>query len=283
MLAMCVVFATQGRSQSVIRLQQGYFFLNHTHRTDTKPTKAGDILLFRVYTWLGDTLLSSTGDKLLQYTLPAAPPAEFTPLYEAFTRMHFSDSASVLQVIDSTFLSGFPAKWQRYQTLRHSLVLVGQAVVKQEKPKQSAPPSIPGAIVLDSNQVKKIESVQALLRKQIARHEARPNRDLTRLDIFLLKQGNGALLKKGEQIDFYYAGALRNGRVFDMSWENREPLTIQVGVGQMIAGLDQALLQLRHGSHACLFIPAEYAYGAQGLADRGIPPNTPLVFYVEIE
>ena len=54
-----------------------------------------------------------------------------------------------------------------------------------------------------------------------------------------------------------------------------------MGAGQVIKGWDEALVNLKVGDKATLFIPSDLAYGATG--NSGIPPNANLIFYIEVE
>ena len=54
-----------------------------------------------------------------------------------------------------------------------------------------------------------------------------------------------------------------------------------VGIGQVIAGWDEAILLLNKGAAARLVIPSHLGYGAQG-AGGIIPPDTTLIFDIEL-
>jgi hypothetical protein len=65
--------------------------------------------------------------------------------------------------------------------------------------------------------------------------------------------------------------------------ESGVPIRARVGAdGALLPGLSRALLGLRAGTIAEITLPAESAYGADGLASAGIPPATPLLARVEI-
>eukprot|EP00808_Paulinella_micropora_P018646 g53571.t1 len=59
------------------------------------------------------------------------------------------------------------------------------------------------------------------------------------------------------------------------------PFSFKLGAGDVIAGWDLGLVGMRQGGKRNLLIPAHLAYGAQG-APPDIPPNSPLVFEVEL-
>ncbi len=58
----------------------------------------------------------------------------------------------------------------------------------------------------------------------------------------------------------HYTGRLKDGQVFDSSRE-RQPLEFQVGGGQMIAGFDKAVNDMKVGDQKTVEIPAAEAYG----------------------
>ena len=60
---------------------------------------------------------------------------------------------------------------------------------------------------------------------------------------------------------------------------HKQPLTIILGVGQVICGWDEGLVGMQEGGRRKLTIPPGMGYGARG-ADDVIPPNATLVFEV---
>ncbi len=86
---------------------------------------------------------------------------------------------------------------------------------------------------------------------------------------------------KGQKIKAHYTGKLADGSVFDSSVSRGQPLEFVVGVGQVIRGWDEGMLQLTVGQKAILTCPPDYAYGAAG-AGGVIPPNATLTFEVEL-
>jgi peptidylprolyl isomerase len=95
-------------------------------------------------------------------------------------------------------------------------------------------------------------------------------------------KGTGAEAKDGESVTVNYVGALYgNGKVFNASWETKEPFTFTLGEGQVIKGWDQGVVGMRVGGRRELIIPAELAYGPKGSPPK-IPPNSPLIFIVDL-
>lgn len=97
----------------------------------------------------------------------------------------------------------------------------------------------------------------------------------------VVEEGYGVKPQKGTKVKAHYAGFLLSGLKFDASYTRNTPLTLVVGVGQVIKGWDEALLDMQVGEKRLLKIPASLAYGSRG-AGGVIPPDATLVFYVEL-
>ncbi|MBF9029254.1 peptidylprolyl isomerase [Rhodobacterales bacterium HKCCE3408] len=70
----------------------------------------------------------------------------------------------------------------------------------------------------------------------------------------------------GDQLHVHYTGKLEDGTVFDTS-EGRDPLVFTAGEGQIIPGLDDALIGMEVGQSKQVTVPPESAYGEHH-ADR---------------
>jgi len=65
----------------------------------------------------------------------------------------------------------------------------------------------------------------------------------------------------GNTVQMHYTGSLEDGTVFDSS-QGRDPLSFEVGSGQIIPGLDAAVAGMTVGEEKTVTIPAQEAYGA---------------------
>ena len=101
------------------------------------------------------------------------------------------------------------------------------------------------------------------------------------LTYIVTKQGDGAQIKKGDNVIVNYTGLLTNGAMFDSSLNRNETFSFQVGAGMVIQGWDEGLQKLKVGDHATLIIPSTLGYGERG-AGGVIPPNATLIFLIEV-
>ena len=86
----------------------------------------------------------------------------------------------------------------------------------------------------------------------------------------------------GTIVKMNYTGWLPDGCIFDSSYlPGMNPLSFLVGNNQAIPGIEESLITLSKGNIARIVIPAEKAYGSNGISGL-IPPNSPIYFEVEI-
>ncbi|MGI8863721.1 MAG: FKBP-type peptidyl-prolyl cis-trans isomerase [Solirubrobacteraceae bacterium] len=102
-----------------------------------------------------------------------------------------------------------------------------------------------------------------------------------RLVVKDLIKGTGPVAKKGSNLTVNYVGVLyKGGKEFDSSWKRSQTFPFVLGQGSVIPGWDQGLVGMKVGGRRELIIPSSLAYGSSG--SGGIPPNSPLVFVVDL-
>jgi FKBP-type peptidyl-prolyl cis-trans isomerase FkpA len=102
--------------------------------------------------------------------------------------------------------------------------------------------------------------------------------------------GKGAEASVGSTVVVNYTGwfykplaAKQRGRKFDSSLDaGREPLEFQLGAHQVIKGWEQGVQGMKVGGKRTLIIPSELAYGKRGAGGGSIPPDSDLIFDVEL-
>lgn len=103
-----------------------------------------------------------------------------------------------------------------------------------------------------------------------------------------VKVGSGKEAVAGSTVVVNYTGWLYrpmaksfHGKQFDSSI-GRGPFDFPLGKGMVIKGWDQGVAGMKVGGKRTLIIPSEMAYGARGAGGGEIPPNSPLIFDVEL-
>ena len=103
------------------------------------------------------------------------------------------------------------------------------------------------------------------------------------------KVGAGKEAAAGNTVSVHYTGWLyrplaknMHGKLFDSSIPRGEPLDFVLGAGRVIKGWDQGIQGMKVGGKRTLIIPAELAYGSRATPGSNIPPNSALIFDVEL-
>ncbi|XP_001376648.4 peptidyl-prolyl cis-trans isomerase FKBP9 [Monodelphis domestica] len=86
-------------------------------------------------------------------------------------------------------------------------------------------------------------------------------------------------VRAGDFVRYHYVGTFPDGRQFDSSYDRGSTFNVFVGKGQLIAGMDQALVGMCVNERRFVKIPPQLAYGEEGVPDV-VPPNAVLHFDV---
>ncbi len=98
-----------------------------------------------------------------------------------------------------------------------------------------------------------------------------------------LVKGKGCGVEAGPYLGVDLIGATAaDAKVFTDTWADERPITVSLGQGQLIAGLETGLEGMKVGGRRQLTIPAAEAYGAEGNADQGIGADQDLIFVVDL-
>ena len=95
-----------------------------------------------------------------------------------------------------------------------------------------------------------------------------------------LIKGSGPEVSADQTVTVQYTGWLLDGTQFDSSWERGTPTSFPLD--GVIKGWTDGLAGQTVGSQVLLVVPADQAYGSNGTPDGSVPPDSPLVFVVDI-
>uniref|UniRef100_A0A7S2JUG0 peptidylprolyl isomerase n=1 Tax=Haptolina brevifila TaxID=156173 RepID=A0A7S2JUG0_9EUKA len=96
-----------------------------------------------------------------------------------------------------------------------------------------------------------------------------------------LQQGEGDKPIKGQAVLVHYTGYLPSGKKFDSSYDREQPFKFTLGSGKVIPGWEAIVSGMNKGKRVVVKIPPQYAYGDKGAGNK-IPPNSDLIFYMEL-
>lgn len=116
----------------------------------------------------------------------------------------------------------------------------------------------------------------------LAEIEKQPNVKKTESGLLYEIVSEGNMEKKAvnntDKVKVLYEGKLRNGEVFDSSYERGDTATF--ALNQVIKGWGEGMKLIGEGGEIKLWIPSELAYGQR--APQAIGPNQALAFTIEL-
>ena len=222
-------------------------------------------------------------------TLPLEAPLFAGDFYEGMTMMHKGDSASFIVNIDSTFIKWFhqpslPAEFNSTDVMRFDVRLDDfypeseYAVRLGAKIKKDAEARIEK---MKADHPEETATAAQQLTEYLAKNKINVEPTASGLYYVMTQEGNGEKPEVGQMVQVHYTGKLLDGTVFDSSVERGEPISIPIGVGQVIPGWDEGIMLMSKGEKGVLYIPYYLAYGDRQAGDK-ITPYSNLMFEVEL-
>lgn len=102
------------------------------------------------------------------------------------------------------------------------------------------------------------------------------------LQVWDAKEGTGEAVKPGGTVVIHYVGWLTDSAAteFDSSVRAGEPA--EFGLAQLIPAWQEGIPGMKPGGIRRLKVPPKLGYGVRGTPDGKIPPNSQLVFEIEL-
>jgi FKBP-type peptidyl-prolyl cis-trans isomerase len=100
------------------------------------------------------------------------------------------------------------------------------------------------------------------------------------LGVHDLVTGTGAIGAACNRVSVHFSGWL-NGAKFDTSL-NRGPTTFRLGLGDVLRGWDLGIAGMKVGGKRKLTVPPDLGYGHKGSLGGAIPPDSVLVFEIDL-
>lgn len=253
---------------------------------DAQQVQMNDVLVGTCTLKLNDSVLRSvtTPDRILM----ASENSFKGDLPEGLLMMHIGDKAIFVIEADSVAALGmqFPDYYKPGTGMKLFYEIHLTDIITQEEMNEER-----------KNYMENMEQMREAEKSTIAQYVAekgiKATPDEEGLYIAVNKKGNGQKVEIGRNVAINYTGRLLNGKVFDTSVEsvakenniydaNRpyEPLSYRVGEMSLIRGWEKGVINQPAGSKLTLVIPSALGYGPQDLGV--IPPNSPLIFDIEI-
>ena len=264
----------------------GLYYRFFTQNKEAAQPNVGDLVDMRIFCAVNDTTIIVANT---ENTLPMEAPLFAGDFYEGLAMMHKGDSASFIVNIDSTFIKWFhqpslPAEFNSTDVLRF------EVRVDDFYPESEYATRLGAKIKKDTDA--RIEKMKAdhpeetataaqQLTEYLAKNKIEAQPTASGLYYVMTQEGNGEKPEVGQMVQVHYTGKLLDGTLFDSSIERGQPISIPIGVGQVIPGWDEGIMLMSKGEKGVLYIPYYLAYGDRQAGDK-ITPFSNLMFEVEL-
>lgn len=194
------------------------------------------------------------------------------------------------KVFDSSYERGKPIEFPLNGVIKgwtEGVQLIGEGgMIELEIPyelgygERGAPPEIPGKATLHF--IVELLEIQKPLEPGSVDKDAPEEFTETKsgLKYRIRRKSDGSKPKSTTKVSVHYRGWLDNGKVFDSSYERREPASF--GLDQVIKGWGEGVQLIGKGGMIELEIPPALGYGDKEIGNGLIPPNSTLHFIVEL-
>lgn len=267
----------------------GNAYIHHVKNDGATP-QAGEYIYFHYKVRLDDSLVENSWTRGEPNTYKMPDLAEIlgnggkvSPVIDGIGLMSKGDSLTIYTKV--TDLPMVPEGFESYEFVYYDISLFdiksAEEFDAEETSRQAEAAQRRAAIS------KREEGVAAKVQDVLARYKSGQLKDSLQstasgLKYIIHKEGDGPAPTNGSNVTVHYYGVLPDGTMFDNSFRRGDLFTFTLGVGQVIKGWDEGIALLKEGGAATLFIPSELGYGERG-APPTIPPNSELVFYVELD
>ena len=245
---------------------------------DTVSVKIGNFLKLNFTQKINDSVYFSTEGSMPLYVAVTgqSSPYEVTELW---MKLHKGDSVVATQMMDTFIKRSQPGslppqfkKGDRVMTYIKVLDIFENDSLKavDEKKIQDAIAAREAKVVEEFVATKKITT----------------QRTPSGVFVEIIEPGTGDLIKTGKYVSVNYTGTTFKGVKFDSNLDpafgHVEPMSYTVGSPNMSKGFDEAMLYLRNGSSARIYVPSMLAYGANPPRGSQIKPFENLMFELKI-
>ncbi len=245
---------------------------------DTASVKIGNFLKLNFTQKINDSVYFSTEGSMPLYVAVTgqSSPYEVTELW---MKLHKGDSVVATQMMDTFIKRSQPGslppqfkKGDRVMTYIKVLDIFENDSLKAVDEKK----------IQDAIAAKEAKVVEEF----VAAKKITTQRTPSGVFVEIIEPGTGDLIKTGKYVSVNYTGTTFKGVKFDSNLDpafgHVEPMSYTVGSPNMSKGFDEAMLYLRNGSSARIYVPSMLAYGANPPRGSQIKPFENLMFELKI-
>ncbi len=255
----------------------------------------------QVYKGKKDTIIGDSRDYMPQINLfdSLATPPEY---FKILKQVRLGDSIVLRTRVDSFYKRApekIPVFMKKSDFIYTSLMIVNIFETKAQADSASKAEIKMGRPKIFKKQLKdfekeflsknmgQINNDDKVIADYLAKNNIKATKTTWGTYISIVTEGTGDLLTAGDVAYVNYTGhTLDSGKVFDSNTDPKfkhvEPYQVPISqLGSVVLGWSDALMHMKNGSKAIVYIPSSLGYGTEGKG-ADIKPNDILVFDMEV-
>jgi len=269
LVAVLFTACNQPKKSNFVSDPNGYEYVFHKNES-TPNVKPGDYIeVHMINSKMNDSIIYSTYENNQPYKFQVTEPLNSGDIMSFFVQMSQGDSATVRVVVDSVYRKRLPPFFNAGDKMQYHIRM--DKVTNQQEFESAELDVLKQQLIMD----------KTLLDEYLATNgidaEEKPNG----MRIVIDNEGAGPNIRAGNTVEVHYTGKLLDGTVFDSSIPREQPFSFAVGQGKVIPGWDEAILLMKKGTKARIWLPSYLAYG-KSRASAEIGPNSILTFEMEV-
>ncbi|MCB0608221.1 MAG: FKBP-type peptidyl-prolyl cis-trans isomerase [Lewinellaceae bacterium] len=273
-----------GNNSKSLVTADGTEYIIHTKTGNPLPNP-GDWVYFHAYIRNGEEVVNTSrkSPNVPYVQIPANVDSEKgQSVLQVLQNMGVGDSATIVVRLDT--IDPKPPGFEEASVLYYDLVI--QEIKTDAKFQEEVQAERAKKMEAAQAAQAQLPEIQALIKDEAAKYTSNSLGSALQttnsgLKYIIHEEGTGKAAEPGRNLTVHYYGVLKDGSMFDNSYERGEPIDFQLGVGSVIPGWDEGFALLKEGTKATLFVPYSLAYGEAG-SPPVIPERSDLIFYVEL-
>lgn len=243
----------------------------------SKKIYAGNIVKCNLSYKVNDSVYFSSFGKLPMY-MPVNQVAQPYDISEIWLKLKVGDSVIATQMMD-TFIkrnpTGIPPEFKKGDRIVTIIKVLDVFTTDS-------------AQVADEQKERKnfLAAETVFLEKYLAEKSIKTEKTSSGALVQIINPGTGNLIDSGKYVSVNYTGTLLSGKKFDSNTDTAfhhvGPYPFTVNTGQMIKGFDEAVMLMKPGGTAKVYVPSLLGYGGNPDPRSGIKPFEHLIFDIEV-
>lgn len=267
-------FSCKNKEEEKLKTPDGQEYIQHV-KTGNPTPQPGDYVYFHAQIRDGEKVMRSSrsegAEPFIQIPLQEEPGRQAPPVESVLKLMGMGDSVTLIIPLDSLQKQSMGMQ----SDIMYYDVVLTRIQSNEDKEKELQ-------VVRDREEAVSKQIQETVKQYAAGQLNSQIKTTASGLKYIIHEEGTGKQAATGNLVSVNYYGVLANGTHFDDSFSRGEPISFQLGTGQVIKGWDEGLALLKEGGKATLFIPASLGYGEAG-SPPVIPGNAELIFYVELD